>query len=100
MRIMFAVLCLIAAVVVTLLLNGQTFTNSIIAVVLSFISIGLGVSNLTATDRQRRNPLFAGAVVTLAFTWCVILLAQLPKAHRFQKNFNESMLQLREKNPE
>jgi hypothetical protein len=95
MRIRPAVFLLMIALMLSALLNGQPFTNSLIG-----LSCALGACALAlapARDAQATNTrrLAGRIVVGLSLVLAVALAAQLPSAYRFQAGFNRRVKEIR-----
>jgi hypothetical protein len=87
--------CVILGVVPQLLLNGQVFTNALVA--LPFLTTAAVVSAATFLDRRtpgRRRWAWGFATVLTALLVAVTLLS-LPSAYRFQEEFNQVLPRLR-----
>jgi hypothetical protein len=92
-----ALISLIAGVLFPLLLNGQTFTNSLIGIAFSSISVALCVI-AERKARSFRETTWRGRVIAaLGVLLAVVLLVQLPAAYTFQTSFNRSMEEIRQK---
>jgi hypothetical protein len=95
MRIAAVLVCLISAIITLLLLNGQTFTNALVA--LTLVVIALSVSAASALSRKagkaerRRWRLTTLLMAVLA----AYILATLPHAYRFQRAFNQERQRVR-----
>jgi uncharacterized PurR-regulated membrane protein YhhQ (DUF165 family) len=99
MRVAFVVVCLIGAVSVLLLLNGQTFTNALVS--LALVSAAICVSAASALDRaagKAKAQRWRMATLLMAIVVAYIL-ASLPHAYRFQKRFNREVERIRALNP-
>src|SRR4051794_34980163 len=95
MRVALVLVCLVGAVLALLLLNGQIFTNTLVS--LALVAVALCISSATALSRKagtaerQRWRLTTLLMVTLA----VGLLARLPDAYRFQRQFNQTRQRVR-----
>jgi hypothetical protein len=95
MRIAAVLVCLISAVIVLLLLNGQTFTNALLS--LALVALGMSLSVASALSRKagkgerRRWRLMTLLLAALA----VYILGTLRDAYRFQRGFNQARQRLR-----
>ncbi len=69
------------------LLNGQVFSNRIVAIVLSLLS-GLLISPNLAKSRPRNHRVAAGILLSLFVITIVAIIPGLPKAREFQNGFN------------
>lgn len=92
MRAAIVLVCLCVGVVPLWLLNGQTFTNSVIA--LPFFLVPIVLCAATALDRrtpehQRRAWRLATMLTALL---AIGLLLTLPSAYRFQEGFNKARM--------
>jgi hypothetical protein len=95
MRVAFVVVCLIGAVSVLLLLNGQTFTNALVS--LALVAGAVCVSAASALDRavgKAKAQRWRLATLLMAML-AVYILASLPHAYRFQKRFNREVQRIR-----
>jgi hypothetical protein len=95
MRLIAALFLLLLGLVLPLLLNGQSFTDSLLALSCAGASgaIALGpAKNRRASEAGR---LVGRIVAALAVLLATIVLAQLPSAYRNQDTFNRRMEQLR-----
>ena len=91
-----ALICLIAGVPFPLLLNGQTFTNSLIGIAFSSAAVALCV----AAERARSlgETTWSGRIIAvLGVLLAIVLLVQLPAAYTFQNSFNRSTEEFRQK---
>lgn len=87
MRPALAILCLLGAVAFPLILDGQTFRNSILGMVFAGAALLLAMRQQTRAKHPFSSKLIAiVSPVVLGF-----LLAQLPHAYRFQTAFNQKL---------
>jgi hypothetical protein len=95
MRIIAALVFLLVGLGFTLLLNGQTFTNSVVGIALATaaVAIVLGPARDDSTPRARLWT--ARILVALGVLLAVALLTQLRSAYRFQSRFNRGVEQIR-----
>lgn len=95
MRLKGAVLLLFLGVVFPLLLNGQTFTNSAIALACATAGVALALPAArdprAAPATRRVGRVCAALGVFLA----ALVAAQLPTAYRLQARFNRKVAELR-----
>ncbi len=95
MRILFAACFLVVGLGLALLLNGLTFTNSLLGIACASAAAGLAIEpareKSTQRGRFRANWLLLGPSILLV----AFLVAQLPSANRFQAGFNRKMKALR-----
>jgi hypothetical protein len=91
-RAAIVVVCLCVGVIPLLLLNGQTFTNSLIALSYFLVSIVLCVA--TALDRRiPEDHQIAWRLSTMLTALLVLgILLSLPSAYRFQEGFNKARI--------
>jgi hypothetical protein len=81
-----AIVLLLVGLMFPLLLNGQTFTNSIIGICFLVGSAVMSVCDLARTDRYAAPfKVFLGLAVLLI----LILLIRLPTEYAFQTRFNQ-----------
>jgi len=91
---------LLTAVIPPLILDGQTFTNALIALglVLTAVAIALvGLRRATLSEHERRVCgwiVFAGAFLAIG------LVAILPREYAYQMDFNRRIEEIRRKNRE
>ena len=90
MRVTIVLFCLCVGLIPLCLLNGQTFTNSLIALPFFLAPIVLGVSfaldRRTPADQKRAWRLATMLMALLA----IGILLTLPSAYRFQEAFNKT----------
>ncbi len=86
-----ALICLILGVLFPLLLNGQTFTNSLIGIAFSSTSVALCVAAERKTHSIRETTWRGRVIAALGVLLAVMLLVQLPSAYTFQSFFNRPM---------
>jgi hypothetical protein len=96
MRLIVAMLFPTLGLAFPSLLNGQTFTNSLVGIACPSAAVAPG-AGLARDPRARAARLRAGRIVVgLAVLLAAALLAQLPSAYRFQAGFNRRLEQLRQ----
>jgi hypothetical protein len=93
MHLIAAVVCLLIGIGFPLLLNGQTFTNSVLGIVFAGAAVGLAWDWRDYEARRTARRIVAVLGVLLG----VVLVAQLPSAYRFQRGFNRRVEQLRQR---
>lgn len=94
------VVCICVGVIPLLLLNGQTFTNTLIA--LPFFLVPIVLCATFALDRrtpERQKRAWRLATMLMALLAIVILLT-LPWAYRFQEGFNKAVRRAHTSPPE
>jgi hypothetical protein len=82
-KLLFSIILLVIACTVPLLLNGQSFTNSLIGIFCSAASVGLAF-----TARQDEPNWLWKSVAAMAIVLCVVLISLLPSALRIQQQFD------------
>ncbi len=90
MKASIVLVCICTALIPLLLLNGQTFTNSLVAATLMLIPISLCVRFSVADSTpisQRRSWRLATMLTGLLL---IGILFQLPLAFRSQQRFNQT----------
>ena len=95
MRLAMLLVCLAITAIPLLLLNGQTFTNTLVSLAALAAAIGICAASyfdrrISAVSKQRW-----GAIALLMVVLAIVLVAKLPAAYRFQQQFNEKMHQAR-----
>jgi len=92
--------CLCVGVIPLLLLNGQTFTNSLIA--LPFFLVPIVLCAAYALDRRTpRDQKRAGRLATMLIALLATgILLNLPSAYRFQAAFNRAVHRARSGTPD
>jgi hypothetical protein len=83
-----ALICLILGVLFPLLLNGQTFTNSLIGIAFASTSVAVCVAAERKTLSIRETTWRGRVIAALGVLLAVMLFVQLPSAYTFQKGFN------------
>ena len=100
MRVTIVLVCLCVGVIPLLLLNGQTFTNTLIALPFFLISIVLcaafALDRRTQEDQKRAWRLATMLMALLA----IGILLTLPWAYRFQEGFNKAVRRAHASPPE
>jgi hypothetical protein len=97
MRLIIAIVLLLLGLALPLLLNGQTFTNSLVGIGCAGIAVPLAL--WAARDpradgaRPRAGLMLAGLGILLV----AAILAQLPSAYRVQDGFNRERERLRQR---
>ncbi len=90
MRVVIVLVCLFVGIVPLLLLNGQTFTNTLVAIPFFLVPIILcarfAIDRRTPEDEKRAWRLATMLMALLA----IIVLLTLPSASRFQTAFNKT----------
>jgi hypothetical protein len=91
MKVIIVLLCLFVGITRLWLLNGQTFTNALIA--LPFFSAAVALS--AASALRHRTPGYQrmawGLVTMLTAILAIGILVSLPSAYRFQEGFNKAL---------
>jgi hypothetical protein len=95
-RVTIVLACLLLGVVPLLQLNGQAFTNALIALPLFLAATALCI----ATSLDRRTPEHRKSAWRLATMLtglvAMIIILSLPSARRSQAGFNESIIRARQ----
>ena len=91
MRLALPMVCLLGALAFPMILDGQTFRNSIFGIVFA------GATLLLALGQQTRGkrPFPANLIAIISALVLGLLLAQLPQAYRFQAAFNQKVEEAR-----
>ncbi len=90
MRVAIVLMCLSVGLVPLLLLNGQTFTNRLVAIPVFLVPIVLCARfamDRRTPDVQRRAWRLATMMMVLL---AIIVILTLPSAYRFQAGFNKT----------
>ena len=91
MRNVASSVCLFLAVIFPLLLNGQTFTNSILGIAFAIAAVAFRIGTSWKARSIREVDRSTLVIAILAVNLVAFLLVQLPGAYTFQKGFNEEM---------
>lgn len=90
MRVAIVLVCLCVTVIPLLLLDGQTFTNSLSALTLFLVPIVL-CAKCALDPRTPEGQKRAWRLATMLMGLLAIcILVQLPSAYRFQEGFNKA----------
>jgi hypothetical protein len=94
-RLAIVLACLAVAAIPLLLLNGQTFTNSLVS--LAALAAAIGTCTAALFDRRVSSvrKQHWGAVVLVMVILALVLVVKLPATYRFQQQFNEKVQQVR-----
>ena len=94
-RLAIVLACLAVAAIPLLLLNGQTFTNSLVS--LAALAAAIGTCTAALFDRRVSSvrKQHWGAVVLVMVILALVLVVKLPATYRFQQQFNEIVQQVR-----
>lgn len=92
-----AFVCFFLAVVIPLLLNGQTFTNSLFGVTFAIAAVSLCIASARTARSIRETTQGTRIVAVLAMILAALLLIQLPSAYTHQTNFNNHVEEMRQK---
>jgi hypothetical protein len=95
MRIITALVFLLVGLGFTLLLNGQTFTNSLVGIALASAAIAIAFGPARDDSAPRARLWKARILVGLGVLLAVALLTQLRSAYRFQSGFNRRVVRIR-----
>ena len=96
MQVAVAVLLLVPGLAFPLLLNGQEFTNSLVAMVCALGAVALVLGPMIRRRGTRRStPVGGKFVLGLGLLLTVGLAVHLPTAYRVQSQFNRRMQELR-----
>jgi hypothetical protein len=95
MRITIAVLCLFFGLVFPSLLNGQTFTNSVLGIAFATAAVALAIGPARNRNVSGYRLGASRVVLGLGVLLAAFLVAQLPSAYRFQTGFNHKIQELR-----
>ncbi len=100
MRVIVVLVCVCVGVIPLWLLNGQTFTNTLIA--LPFFLIPIVLCAVFALDRRiPEDQKRAWRIATMLMALLAIgILLTLPSAYRFQEGFNKAIRQAHTRPPE
>ena len=97
MRLVFAIVFLMLGLAFPLVLNGQTFTNSLLGLagagLAAVMALGPAWRGRPKASLGRARTVVAGLAALLSFA----LVVQLPSAYRFQAGFNRRSEAAREK---
>src|SRR4051795_7506203 len=95
MRLIVALTSLMLGLATPLLLNGQTFTNSLFGIAFAGAAVALASGPARTPRAPGARPWAGRIVVGLGVLLAAALLAQLPSAYRSQGDFNPKAMQLR-----
>ena len=95
MRMTLATLLLAASLIFPVLLNGQTFTNSLVGIACAVASVAMAVRPARDRGGPGARRLWGGIVSGLGVLVAVVLAVGLPSAYRFQTGFNRRVKDLR-----
>jgi len=96
MRIFGALFSLLLGLMFPLLLNGQTFRNSLLGMAFALGSIALILGMKSDRPDRKLNPDGGRRVVGLGILLIVALGVQLPSAYQSQIQFNRKVKELRQ----
>jgi hypothetical protein len=99
MRLVLALMLLMFGFAFPLLLNGQTFTNSVVGLAFVSAAAALALGSARGARESDSTRWSAWLIFVLAVLLGSALLAQLPSAYRFQRGFNRQMERLRHQGP-
>ena len=94
------IIFLLAAVIPPLMLNGQTFTNALIALALVLVAVATALVGVRRADVAGFERRVCGWIVFGGLFLAIGLVAILPRDYAFQMNFNRRMEEIRRKNRE
>lgn len=92
-----AIFLLILGMVIPLLLNGQTFTNSIIGILCLSVSVAICLFSEYQATADSKGGVSRRIVGGLSVFVIVRLLMQMPSNYEFQTRFNQTTERLRER---
>lgn len=96
MRLAVLLFCLLLGTTFPLLLNGQTFNNSLLGLGFALTALALTVTGTASTRSAAIERGLPRIIAALAVLLAAFLLAQLPTAYHYQTNFNRRSAQLRQ----
>jgi hypothetical protein len=97
MRLVAALLCMLLGLAFPLLLNGQTFTNSLFGIVFASAAVVLVLGPASERKAPRARLLVGRITVILGVLWIAALIGQLKSAYRYQSDFNRMIERLHAK---
>jgi hypothetical protein len=88
------IVVILLAVAFPLLMNGQTFTNSIVGIACSLAAAGL-IHRRSRDATATPGPGARRVLLVILILWAVMLTLSLPGNYEFQMLFNAKMAELR-----
>src|SRR4051794_2364868 len=95
MRVAFVLVCFLGAVIALLLLNGQTFTNALVAMAIAVLAVGVCAASALSRKAGKGERQRWGLTTLIMAMLAASILARLPNAYRFQRQFNQARQQAR-----